>query len=266
MPVYLSALVYGDEKNFQLVGALSGGIGTDLHLSPSRVGLITAAVTTAYFSYTIGLFGLPQLLLLATTNFVLISPIYFAISLLPPLKTRERRYATESQKYADEATAMRAAAGRGPEPGGPLDDWVRFIDRIIRGVGATSWSWSSARTSADSDDSERQRSGQRDYEEFQKAQRRRRAEQQQSSRQQQPRTNVHVKDPLGFYSALGIPPTSSPEQVKNAFRRLALAHHPDRAPASEKQAAEARFKKLAHAYSVLRDAHKRALYDATGTV
>lgn len=64
-----------------------------------------------------------------------------------------------------------------------------------------------------------------------------------------------------FYSLLGVPRDAVEDDIKRAYRRLAMEYHPDRNPSPE---AEARFKEIAEAYSVLTDPEKRALYDRYG--
>jgi molecular chaperone DnaJ len=63
-----------------------------------------------------------------------------------------------------------------------------------------------------------------------------------------------------YYKTLGLEKNATAEDVKNAFRRLALQHHPDRGGDAEK------FKEANEAYQVLSDAGKRSQYDRTGTV
>lgn len=65
------------------------------------------------------------------------------------------------------------------------------------------------------------------------------------------------------YEILGVPRDATQEQIKEAFRRLALEHHPDR---SSEPDAEERFKEIAAAYSVLSDPERRATYDRGGFV
>ncbi|MEW6721053.1 MAG: molecular chaperone DnaJ [Thermodesulfobacteriota bacterium] len=65
-----------------------------------------------------------------------------------------------------------------------------------------------------------------------------------------------------YYEVLGVPRNSDPDEIKKAFRQLALKHHPDRNSADAD--AEERFKELNEAYSVLSDPDKRAQYDRFG--
>jgi curved DNA-binding protein CbpA len=63
-----------------------------------------------------------------------------------------------------------------------------------------------------------------------------------------------------YYQVLGISKDVSHEEIKKAFRGLALRYHPDRNPQSQKQAEE-KFKEINEAYQVLGDEHKRRQYD-----
>ncbi len=65
-----------------------------------------------------------------------------------------------------------------------------------------------------------------------------------------------------YYKILGVPRGSSADEIKSAYRKLAMQYHPDRNP-GDKQAEE-RFKEINEAYQVLSDPQKRARYDRLG--
>jgi len=65
-----------------------------------------------------------------------------------------------------------------------------------------------------------------------------------------------------YYEILGVTKSATDQEMKTAYRKLALQHHPDRNP-GDKQS-EDRFKEAAEAYAVLTDAQKRAAYDRYG--
>jgi len=65
-----------------------------------------------------------------------------------------------------------------------------------------------------------------------------------------------------YYGILGVPRDASAEDIKRAYRQLALRYHPDRNPGNSE--AEERFKEAAEAYSVLADPDKRSVYDRFG--
>ena len=65
-----------------------------------------------------------------------------------------------------------------------------------------------------------------------------------------------------FYSVLGVERGASDDDIKKAYRKLAMAHHPDRNGGSHE--AEEKFKAITEAYDVLRDPNKRAAYDRYG--
>lgn len=72
-----------------------------------------------------------------------------------------------------------------------------------------------------------------------------------------------------FYNILGVNRQASADDIKKAFRKLSLKYHPDRQANksdAEKKQAEAEFKKIAEAYSVLSDPDKRQQYDQFGHV
>ncbi len=65
-----------------------------------------------------------------------------------------------------------------------------------------------------------------------------------------------------YYEVLEINKTANDTEIKAAYRKLAIQHHPDKNP--DNAAAEEKFKEAAEAYSVLSDAQKRAAYDRFG--
>jgi molecular chaperone DnaJ len=65
-----------------------------------------------------------------------------------------------------------------------------------------------------------------------------------------------------YYQVLGVSRRSAPEEIKKAYRKIALQCHPDRNPGNKE--AEEKFKAAAEAYSVLIDSEKRSVYDRFG--
>lgn len=67
-----------------------------------------------------------------------------------------------------------------------------------------------------------------------------------------------------YYKILGLEKNASLDDIKKAYRKLALKYHPDRNPADKKKAEE-QFKKISEAYAVLSDDEKRRQYDQFGS-
>ncbi|MHA2364769.1 MAG: DnaJ domain-containing protein [Candidatus Hodarchaeales archaeon] len=69
-----------------------------------------------------------------------------------------------------------------------------------------------------------------------------------------------------YYEVLAVSRSASLEEIKKAYRKLALKHHPDNAKRKEKdvKAAEERFKEVGEAYAILSDTEKRKAYDRFG--
>ncbi len=65
-----------------------------------------------------------------------------------------------------------------------------------------------------------------------------------------------------FYEILGVSKTASQDEIKKAYRKVAMQFHPDRNPGDK--AAEEKFKEAAEAYEILSDADKKAQYDRFG--
>src|SRR5690349_21192332 len=67
-----------------------------------------------------------------------------------------------------------------------------------------------------------------------------------------------------YYEILGVPKNASEEEIKKAYRKLAMKYHPDRNQGDSANDAEARFKEAKEAYEMLSDAEKRSAYDQFG--
>ena len=65
-----------------------------------------------------------------------------------------------------------------------------------------------------------------------------------------------------YYDVLGVSRTASDQEIKSAYRRLAVRYHPDKNP--NDASAEEKFKEAAEAYSVLADGEQRRRYDRFG--
>lgn len=72
---------------------------------------------------------------------------------------------------------------------------------------------------------------------------------------------VTTQQKRDYYEVLGVDRSATRDQIKQAYRKLALQHHPDRSKAPD---ATAKFREIAEAYAVLSDEAKRREYDATG--
>ena len=65
-----------------------------------------------------------------------------------------------------------------------------------------------------------------------------------------------------YYEVLGLSKGASADEIKKAYRKLAMQHHPDRNPGDA--AAEEKFKEATEAYEVLKDSERRGRYDRFG--
>ena len=65
-----------------------------------------------------------------------------------------------------------------------------------------------------------------------------------------------------YYRTLGVACNAGPDEIKTAYRKLAMKHHPDRNPGNSES--EAAFKEINEAYEVLSSPEKRQVYDQYG--
>src|ERR1700759_2996341 len=65
-----------------------------------------------------------------------------------------------------------------------------------------------------------------------------------------------------YYEVLGVPKGTTQEEVKKAYRKLAVQYHPDKNPGDK--SAEEKFKELSEAYEILSNPQKKQMYDQFG--
>ncbi|MEE4313921.1 MAG: DnaJ domain-containing protein, partial [Desulfofustis sp.] len=68
---------------------------------------------------------------------------------------------------------------------------------------------------------------------------------------------------MDYYETLGVPKSATAEQIKKAYRKLALKYHPDKNNGNKES--ENKFKQISEAYAVLSDTEKRRQYDTYGS-
>ena len=91
-----------------------------------------------------------------------------------------------------------------------------------------------------------------------------RARDEQQEREEEDITIPSAPTTIDPYTILSVPQDATPEQIKTAYRKAALKHHPDKAPEESKAAAHTKFQEIAFAYAILSDSRRRNRYDLTG--
>lgn len=66
---------------------------------------------------------------------------------------------------------------------------------------------------------------------------------------------------MDYYKILGVSHNATTDEIKRAYKKLALKHHPDKNQETDSAKAEERFKEIGKAYEVLSDVNERAMYD-----
>ena len=79
-----------------------------------------------------------------------------------------------------------------------------------------------------------------------------------------PTTTAAAAANTSLYQTLNIPKTATQSEIKKAYRKAALKHHPDKVPQEQRAKAEHKFKEISKAYEWLSDEKKRELYDRYG--
>lgn len=73
--------------------------------------------------------------------------------------------------------------------------------------------------------------------------------------------NKNNKKGKDYYQVLGVSNNASQDEIRKAYKKLALQYHPDRNPSEE---AQEKFKDITHAYEILSDSEKKEIYDKYG--
>lgn len=85
---------------------------------------------------------------------------------------------------------------------------------------------------------------------------------QESTKSEQDTPCLSIKPPgKDFYKILGVAPESNEDEIKKAYRKMALKFHPDKNSDAD---AEDKFKEIAEAYEILTDPKKRSIYNQFG--
>lgn len=79
--------------------------------------------------------------------------------------------------------------------------------------------------------------------------------------------DITLSDPptaINPYTVLSVATTATESDIKSAYRKLALKHHPDKVSPADRETAHQKFQEIAFAYAILSDERRRKRYDATG--